>query len=73
MHAHVLLYIEYIAHIITRIHVSMYGYIIYYFLIQFNVITRDALNQACGGSGSEVLQASGTITLLLVAICAFIF
>ena len=43
------------------------------FSIQTIATLRRELNLACGGSGSEVLQASEIITLLLMAICAFIF
>ena len=55
------------------LHACMHGCYMYHFLIQFTGITRDTLNRGCEESGSEVLQASGIITLLLVAICAFIF
>ena len=54
-------------------HACVASYNIILILIQFDVITRDMLNQACGGSGSELLQPSGIITVLFVVMYAFVY
>ena len=56
------------------LHIAIYYILLYYNLLQTTAVYSNLTSTLCGSGDTSVLQqASGIITLLLVAICALIF